>query len=99
MLDKKTRIAASIVLIGIVLITLSQTVQFRKEVTSSFNNPIFGRQSLTETVENTKLKDGILYAGLACVVLGAVVFAAGSSRSKKTSDDSASHKNKTSPNT
>lgn len=73
--NSKLTIGIIIGVIGIALIIVSQTFSFTKQITYSHQNPLFGRQSLTETVEDTNLRNGILYGGIGGLVVGGILIA------------------------
>jgi len=74
-MSNRQKISAILVLIGAVLVVISQTVQFTKKASiEPPSTPFFHAPPITYTVENTELKNGVLYAGLGCVLVGGILF-------------------------
>jgi len=71
-----------IVIVGIAMIIISETVSFTCKVTEYHDAGFLGRIPYTETRINNELKNGILYGGVILFVLGGVVIAAGLNKTK-----------------
>lgn len=69
----KKQIGIILLVFGIVFFIISQTVKFTKEV--RYNDMLFG--NYTTQVENTSVKNTVMFLGLALLVIGGIVLALG----------------------
>ena len=65
------KLSSIILIIGIILIVISQTVTFEKKGREHMGLGMY----VATTVENTELKNGILFSGIALLAIGGISLA------------------------